>query len=186
MALFYFMDKNALLVIDVQRYFFSPASGAYINNSESVLKRINKVVRFFSEKNCLIVMTKFISPEKESMMKNKWKRMPSPYESEFADELFIPRNTVVVEKKSYSSFKNTNLLEILEKNKIKRIFFAGAMTHLCVESTVRDSFENGYLSSVIRDCCTSSRPEMHRFSIKIMKHGFSKITSSGEVLNENL
>ena len=181
------MDKNALIVIDVQNYFFSPESGAYIRNSERVLRNINKVIEYFSVKERLIIFTKFISPKsKTANMRKKWKHMPSLKEREFAEKLILSENYILINKESYSSFEKTKLLRVLRKNKIERIFFTGVMTHLCVESTVRDSFEKGFSSTIIKDCCKSSSPEFHRSAIKIMKHGFSDIVTVKDIINEKI
>ncbi|MGE3062538.1 MAG: cysteine hydrolase family protein [bacterium] len=180
------MQNEALLVIDVQKYFFSRRSKAYIKKSEIVLPKINILIEHFNKRCALIVFAKFTAPVKDNSMKSWWKHMPSSDEEDFAEGLLMPANSSVLLKESYSPFVNTNFHEMLKKRKIERIFFTGVMTHLCVESAVRDSFEKGYKTTVIEDCCMSNRKDLHVASINIMRHGFSEILHSADIVNEKV
>lgn len=57
----------------------------------------------------------------------------------------------IIEKKLPSSFKGTNLQEILNKIGKKELIVAGYMTHMCLNSTVRDAAELGYRCTVIEE-----------------------------------
>lgn len=61
----------------------------------------------------------------------------------------------IVEKKLPSSFKGTNLQEILEKIGKKDLLIAGYMTHMCVNSTTRDAAEMGYRCTIVEELTTT-------------------------------
>ncbi|MEM7191390.1 MAG: cysteine hydrolase family protein [Pseudomonadota bacterium] len=56
--------------------------------------------------------------------------------------------TVIV-KKFPSSFEQTSLDQELKKLGIENVVYAGFMTHVCVNSTARASFNHGYANTVV-------------------------------------
>lgn len=71
------------------------------------------------------------------------------------DEVKPVEDEYIVEKRLPSSFKGTNLQEILEKIGRKDLIIAGYMTHMCVNSTVRDAAEFGYRCTVVEELTTT-------------------------------
>lgn len=65
----------------------------------------------------------------------------------------------VIEKRLPSSFKGTTLKETLEKidKEVgkKDLIITGYMTHMCVNSTVRDALELGYNCTVVEELTTT-------------------------------
>jgi nicotinamidase-related amidase len=180
-----FMFKNILFVIDVQNYFFRPDSKAYISESKIILKKINRAVEFFNLNGGCVLYTRFINPkEANSRMASWWRHMPDKEGSLLFSGLEISENAFVYEKTSYSVFKNENILETVKNIAPDRIFFTGVMTHLCVESSVRDAFELNYNPIVISDCCASSKKDFHLSALNIMKHGFAKIVEWKDATEE--
>ena len=59
-----------------------------------------------------------------------------------------PGETVIV-KNHPSSFEKTALDAELKKLGVKNVVYAGFMTHMCVNSTTRASFNHGYANTVV-------------------------------------
>lgn len=66
----------------------------------------------------------------------------------------LPGERVVV-KNFPNSFRATPLAEQLSKEGIERIVFAGMMTHMCVDATVRAAFDMGYACALAADACAT-------------------------------
>ena len=60
----------------------------------------------------------------------------------------IEGETVIV-KKYPSAFEQTELDAVLKKLGVKNVTYAGFMTHMCVNSTTRASFNRGYNNTVV-------------------------------------
>jgi len=60
----------------------------------------------------------------------------------------IEGETVIV-KKYPSAFEQTGLDAELKKRGIENVVYAGFMTHMCVNSTTRASFNHGYANTVV-------------------------------------
>ena len=59
-------------------------------------------------------------------------------------------------KRGLNAFVNTGLGDVLKQNNIKNLVLAGAVTSVCIDSTGRSAYEQGYQVSVLQDC-TSAR-----------------------------
>ena len=68
----------------------------------------------------------------------------------------LPGETVIV-KKYPSAFEQTELDAELKKLGVKNVVYAGFMTHMCVNSTTRASFNHGYANTVVAGA-TATRP----------------------------
>jgi nicotinamidase-related amidase len=68
----------------------------------------------------------------------------------------IQGETVIV-KKFPSAFEQTELDAELKKLGVKNVVYAGFMTHMCVNSTTRASFNHGYANTVVAGA-TATRP----------------------------
>ena len=62
---------------------------------------------------------------------------------------------MVVEKTAPSAFTRTNLAEVLDEGGRRPLVVLGAMTHMCVSSTLRVAAELGYLSTLVADACAT-------------------------------
>ena len=69
---------------------------------------------------------------------------------------FQDRILEVPGKRGLNAFVNTNLGEILQQRNITHLVLAGAVTSVCIDSTGRSAYEQGYHVSVLKDC-TSAR-----------------------------
>lgn len=74
---------------------------------------------------------------------------------EIIDKVKPIEGEYVIEKRLPSSFKGTTLQETLEKIGKKDLIIAGYMTHMCVNSTVRDAAELGYNCVVVEELTTT-------------------------------
>ncbi len=54
-----------------------------------------------------------------------------------------------------NSFRETNLLHELKKIEVGELVICGAMTHMCVDSTVRAAADLGFKCVVIHDACAT-------------------------------
>jgi nicotinamidase-related amidase len=61
----------------------------------------------------------------------------------------------VITKHFPNAFRETNLNEQLEIAGVDRLTVVGAMTHMCVDATVRAAFDFGYSVTVVADGCAT-------------------------------
>ena len=73
----------------------------------------------------------------------------------FVAELAPLPGEAVVEKTAPSAFTHTDLAEVLDAGGRRPLVVMGAMTHMCVSSTLRVAAELGYISCVVADGCAT-------------------------------
>ena len=61
----------------------------------------------------------------------------------------------MVTKHYPNAFHETTLLRQLRESAINTLFFAGIMTHMCIDTTVRAVFELGFTCLVAHDACAT-------------------------------
>ena len=65
----------------------------------------------------------------------------------------------VIQKHYPNSFRDTALLDELKKAQIERLVICGAMSHMCIDATVRAAFDLGFKCQVIEDACATRNLE---------------------------
>jgi len=71
-------------------------------------------------------------------------------------ECIRPQADEVVIKKNYpNSFRDTSLLQELERHDVKKVVICGAMSHMCIDATTRAAFDHCFDCTVIEDACAT-------------------------------
>jgi ureidoacrylate peracid hydrolase len=92
------------------------------------------------------------------------------------DEIIFP-------KTSSSVFISTNIDYVLRNLGTRYLIIAGCLTDQCVDSTVRDACDLGYLVTVPTDACLTLSPERHEWSLR-NNRGYCRQRSTREILDE--
>lgn len=98
--------------------------------------------------------------------------------SQIIEQLTPLVDEIIIEGKSgISAFQGTNLDEILTRYGIRHIVLAGLLTHVCIESTVRSAYDQGYVVTALSDCMASLSQGDHEAALA--RFGlFAQVTSS--------
>jgi ureidoacrylate peracid hydrolase len=104
-------------------------------------------------------------------------------EAEVIDELAPLENEIVIPKTSSSLFNSTNADYVLRNLGIEYILVMGMVTDQCVETTIRDGCDRGYLMTVVEDACASHSERRHEDSLAGIR-GYCRQRTTGEVIAE--
>jgi nicotinamidase-related amidase len=66
---------------------------------------------------------------------------------------------MLITKNHPNAFRDTTLAKVLHVLGAKELFFCGAMSNLCIDSTVRAAVDREYHCTVIEDACAASELE---------------------------
>ncbi|MBS7577614.1 MULTISPECIES: cysteine hydrolase family protein [unclassified Enterococcus] len=141
--------KRALLVIDVQNDYFKNGR-LPLEHPETVLRKINQLEKKFIRMNQPIIYIQHISRHKIAPF-----FMAGTSGVKLHQGLIINPESTIVTKQFPNSFYKTNLKQLLDKLEIEQLVITGMMTHMCIDSTTRASFELGYQPIVILDAVTT-------------------------------
>lgn len=91
---------------------------------------------------------------------------------------FAERILEVPGKRGLNAFSNTELHDILKSNGITDLVLAGAVTSICIDSTGRAGFENGYAVHILEDCTASRTPLEQQFYCDTIFPLYANVISS--------
>lgn len=173
--------KKALLVIDVQNeYFIGKLRVTYPYNS---VENILKAMDYAKDNNMIIILVQHTGLYGDTFIKNS-------NEWEIHKKIIEKSYNYRIEKTKPSSFYETNLEEILEKEKVTGVVISGYMTQMCCDTTAREAFHKGYYVEFLSDATgtidvnnkvgTISSEDLHKATLITQSLKFSNVISSEE------
>jgi len=105
------------------------------------------------------------------------------YDARVVDALEPAGDEIIFPKTSSSVFISTNIDYVLRNLGTRYLIIAGCLTDQCVDSTVRDACDLGYLVTVPTDACLTLSPERHDWSLR-NNRGYCRQCSTREMLDE--
>lgn len=190
------MAHTALIVIDPQKSFCDPdgsmaRQGRPIETMAQAARDCDALADFARRTGVLVIWTRMVFAADYSdggelirtirpgLAKVGALRRGSGDEELSA--LVSPRaEDIVIDKPRYSAVLNTDLLDVLERNGVERIFVTGMTTSMCVDTTTRDLSQRDYRIYVVGDCCADFDPDRHKAALDAMAFGFAKIVTTAE------
>jgi ureidoacrylate peracid hydrolase len=105
------------------------------------------------------------------------------WNTEILPQLIPRENDIVVSKRRFSGFFQTNLDHVLKERGITHLIVTGCTTSVCVEATVRDAMYRDYRCVVLADCTaepigTNLPRTNHEASLLLMKTMFGWVSDS--------
>jgi ureidoacrylate peracid hydrolase len=104
-------------------------------------------------------------------------------DAKMVDELAPTDDEIVFPKTSSSVFISTNIDYVLRNLGTQYLIIAGCLTDQCVDSTVRDACDSGYLVTVATDACVTLSAERHDWSLR-NNRGYGRQRTTRELIDE--
>lgn len=141
--------QKALLIVDMQNDYF-PGGAMPLVNIENAMERAKKILERFRADNLPVIHIQHISARSGASF-----FLPDTSGAEICSALQpLPGETVVI-KHYPNSFRETGLADLLAQQHIKHLVVCGAMSHICIDTTVRAAFDTGFACTVISDACAT-------------------------------
>lgn len=180
--------RSALLVVDMQEFFLSPGSPAFMPQALPALAKAGQLAAFFREAGRPVFFTAHAHEDPAldgGLMTLWWKKVCRAGTPEAAiSPALAPLEGEVFQKCRYSAFTNSQLAEKLRDLGVDSLVIAGLKTNLCVESTVRGAFDLGFMCIAAGDAMAARTEELHQASLTGMADGFAIVRTTGEILAE--
>lgn len=180
------INNKALLVIDMQKGSFTPATPRY--DARGVIERINCLAELFRQSGHTIIFIQHDGTGSGEFEKGS-------HSWELLDELVVGTDDVLVDKYANDVFYQSQLQHLLSTRGITELYMAGCATDFCVEATIQSALVKDYQVTVLGDAhTTADRP--HLKAEKVIEHynwvwqnmiptkGRVEVKSSGQVMEE--
>jgi nicotinamidase-related amidase len=142
--------KTALVLIDLQNDYFPGGSMELEGSLEAVLLTKELLARF-RELSLPVFHVQHIAEEAEATFFR-----PNTVGAEIHATVRPRDNEALVVKRHPNSFRETDLLQGLRTADITNIVFAGMMTHMCVDTTVRAASDLDFTCTLAHDACATT------------------------------
>jgi isochorismate hydrolase len=176
------IKKSVLFVLDMQKYFLSEGSHAFIPSSKAIVPGINHLIKYFETNGRPVILSRHIDSENNTTMKKWWHGSinKTDHFSEISDKIKY-RNALIFEKSYYDFFKETDLYEYLKEKAVESVVITGVMTHLCCETTARSAFMNDFEVFFPVDATATYNSLFHMSTFINLSHGFVIPTLSRKI-----
>lgn len=174
----------ALLVLDMQDFFISPGSHAFVPSSPALIPVIQGLVHSFEEQALPVIYTRHLNTASDADMMGRWWRDVITAGNPLSEihNGFDISNSRVIEKSQYDAFYRTALGDLLEELGVTTVVITGLMTNLCCETTARSAFVRGYRVFMPVDGTATMNSELHRATTVNLAHGFADPVSVSAIL----
>lgn len=185
----------ALVLVDFQRDFCAPAGAhgtdAQMTGSGRPADAVSAASTFLdryreSGRTPILIRTTHDETTTSPLWEHKYEERPTPCQpgtegAEFAPDLGVDPEDVVVTKHRYNAFYETSLQTILRSNDISEVLIGGVSTNVCVESTVRGAFDRDYDVTVLADCTGSTEDSLREATLENVAAHFGTVQTSTDV-----
>ena len=140
--------KMALFIIDLQKAYYNDSTKTLM---DSACEYINAIIPKFREKNYPIVWIQQKDEEDGSI--------PGTKGFDFIDQLRPEPNDYRITKEYGNSFNKTNLISIINENRIDTIVITGFCAEYCVLSTYRGAQDLDLTPVILKNAISSDNKE---------------------------
>lgn len=176
--------RSALLIIDMQEFFLDKSSHAFVPSAEAVIDNLVKIQKIFSDHKRPVIFTRHINTEEDAGQMGTWWSDILKKENHLSSisKKFSLKDAHIVEKSQYNAFYKTCLEDMLKRSNTEQVLIGGVMTHLCCETTARESYVRGFDVFFGIDLSATYNRNFHKATLLNLAHGFAVPVLAGELL----
>ncbi|RLD92295.1 MAG: cysteine hydrolase [Bacteroidetes bacterium] len=174
---FLFGQKTALLIVDVQEFYF-PGGRMQLENPELAGMNAGLLLDHFRNNEMLVYHVRHnFEPGGDIHPYVK------PQEGE-----------AVFSKDQVNSFAGTGLLEMMQQDSVEQVVICGMQTHMCVEAAVRAAHDFGFTCLVASDACATRALQfeehiipaknVHYSTLSTLQGSYARVITTDAILRE--
>ncbi len=140
---------TGLLIVDVQNDYFRGGAMELVGMEQAALQ-CGKLLAAFRDEQLPVFHVQHLSTRPGAGF-----FVPDTAGCEIHESM-LPRSGEAHITKHYpSAFRDTDLQQLLQMSDIDELVICGAMTHMCIDTTVRAAFDLGYQCQLAADACAT-------------------------------
>jgi nicotinamidase/pyrazinamidase len=165
------MSSKALLIIDMLNDFILEDAPLRVPKIERIIEPIKREIEKARSEGYHVIYLCDSHEENDREFEIFPRHAVKGTEGAKILEELKPEGTdIIVRKKTFSGFYNTNLDEILKKLEVEKIIVTGDVTNICILYTVADAVMRGYKVDVVKDAVAGINARDHKFALEQMKN----------------
>ena len=166
-------SKTALIVVDLQKGIVSLPT---IHPFGDVLERCCALIQAFRAEGLPVVLVNVAgSAPGRTEQPRRFATLPEGF-SDLLPELHKQPSDLLVTKRTWGAFTNTDLESRLKERGVTQVVLGGVATGTGVDATARQAYEQGFHVTLAVDAMTDTRAESHDYSVS---HVFPRLGETG-------
>ena len=180
--------KNCLLLVDLQNDYF-PGGEMELVGIDNAVYNAEILLRKFRREQLQVIHVQHVSVNPGATF-----FLPDSYGVKINQAVDPLAGEPVVIKHFPNSFRDTDLLKILQKQKIDTLTICGAMSHMCIDASVRAAFDLGFTCVVAEDACatrdlsfqdkTVKADKVHAAFMAALSNPYSEVISTQAIVDK--
>ena len=188
-------EKCVLLVIDMQDEFVKPHwTPDWVPEATRQVPTIKRLIEHCRQKGIPVIFTVYSKthnyldrPKTGPLMPGRYSELEIDRSSFFVEgrvwhELAPKDDEIVIHKPSYGAFYDTPLETILTNLGKDTVIICGTLTNYCCGMTARQAYERSFKVVVGSNVTSTDDPDMQEPELKVLRKGFAKVLTAGEII----
>jgi nicotinamidase-related amidase len=175
--------KTALVLIDLQNGIVGRDTRPYA--AGEVIERSRRLAEAFRAQAAPVVYVRVLMSDLLALPSDEAMYLPKDIPasaSEIAESAGMQSGDLLITKRHWGAFAQTDLEQQLRSRGIGTIVLAGIATNMGVESTLRQGTGLGFSFVTVEDACSTFSPEMQDFAFKAIFPRLSHVRTTQQVL----
>jgi nicotinamidase-related amidase len=143
------MDRSALLLVDIQNDYF-PGGKMVLEGVDAASVNAARLLARFRERRLPVFHIRHLSIRPGASF-----FLPDTFGSAIHPSVAPRQDEAVIVKHFPNSFRETSLQDQLQKTAVTSLVVCGAMSHMCIDATVRAACDLGFQCRVAHDACAT-------------------------------
>jgi nicotinamidase-related amidase len=170
-------QKTALLIVDVQEFYF-PGGRMQLENPEVAGMNAGLLLDHFRKNEMLVYHVRHNFEPGGNI---------HPYVKPLEDEPVITKDQV-------NAFAGTGLLEMMQQDSVEQLVICGMQTHMCLEAAVRAAHDYGFSCLLASDACTTrslqyeehiiSAKNVHYSTLSTLQGSYARVLTTDAIIRE--
>lgn len=141
--------NQALIIIDIQNDYF-PGGNMALVGMDDAAGQARRVLDRFRARGLPVFHIQHIANRAGATF-----FLPDTPGAEIHASVAPHGGEPIIRKHFPNAFRETELDERLREREIEEVVVCGAMTHMCIDTTVRAAFDRGYRCLLVADACAT-------------------------------
>jgi nicotinamidase-related amidase len=176
--------NTGLILVDIQKDYF-PGGRMELVGMQEAGQRAGELLTLFRRQGRPTFHIQHISLRPGASF-----FLPDPEGIQLHECIQPQAGELVIQKNYPNSFRETSLLQELEKHAVNKLVICGAMSHMCIDATTRAAFDLGLDCTVIQNACatrnlafggkTIAAADVHGAFMAALGSAYAQVLSSDE------
>jgi nicotinamidase/pyrazinamidase len=164
------MSRRALIVSDMLNDFADEKGTLYFESARDIIPFVKGRIEAYRQTGDLVIYLQDSHAEDDKEFEKFPKHaVDGTWGHEVLPALAPQRGDVMIPKKRYSGFFETDLADVLKKHHIQDVELVGVCTSICIMDTVGELANRDYNVTLSRAGVADFDPEFHEHALKRME-----------------